>query len=140
MRHLNFENKFHAHARYSNIVTFEFNLDECCVHIEVYYGTKNEAYDIYGAYIYGTYTKSSGSVNGRSHYQSDFDDGYYGIWWCGNAWRIGITSELGQCAGYAGTAEDEKCVHNVGWNWLYWDSQNWIQAGEGLGVRCTGMH
>ena len=117
-----------------------FNLDECCIHIEVYYETKNEAYDS-KSFIYGTYTKLSESVNGRSHYQSDFDDGYYGIWWndC-NQWIIGITSELGQCAGFGYTAEDEKCVHNVGWNWLYSDGQAWQEAGEGLGVRCTGMH
>ena len=140
MRHLNFENKFHAHVRYSNIVTFEFNLDECCVHIEVYYGTKNEAYD-HQSEVYGTYTKLSGSVNGRSHYQSDFDDGYVGIWWSGcNAWMIGWTSDLGQCLGFALTEEDEKCVHNVGWNWLYGTDQGWFEAGEGLGVRCTGMH
>ena len=147
MRHLNFENKFHAHARYSNIVTFEFNLDECCVHIEVYYGTKNEAYD-HKSEVYGTYTKLSGSVNGRSHYQSDFDDGYYGIWWCGQYWMISYTSSLGYCIGYRKTLGlgvsyygiDEKCVHNVGWNWLYWGGQNWFDAGEGLGVRCRGMH
>ena len=53
---------------------------------------------------------------------------------------IGSTSGIGQCTGYAGTFEDEKCVHNVGWNWLYHDGQNWVEAGEGLGVRCTGMH
>ena len=120
-----------------------FNLDECCVHIEVYYKTKNEAYD-YRSEVYGTYTKLSESVNGRSHYQSDFDDGYYGIWWCGNyAWNIGPTSHLGQCFGSALTKEDEKCVHNVGWNWFYSNlakAKAWIEAGEGLGVRCTGMH
>ena len=117
-----------------------FNLDECCIHIEVYYETKNEAYD-YQSEVYGTYTKLSESVNGRSHYQSDFDDGYYGIWWgeC-NVWMISETSHVGQCSGDAYTTEDEKCVHNVGWNWLYGDGQNWFEAGEGLGVRCTGMH
>ena len=82
----------------------------------------------------------SESVNGRSHYQSDFDDGEKGIWWCSGYWIIGITSELGQCSGYAYTAEDEKCVHNVGWNWLYSNlGKAWIETGEGLGVRCTGM-
>ena len=122
-----------------------FLLDECCVHIEVYYETKNEAYD-HQSEVYGTYTKLSESVNGRSHYQSDFDDGYYGIWWgeC-NAWMISSAS-VGQCTGLAYTAEDEKCVHIMGedfwlyWNWLYSDGQNFIEAGEGLGVRCTGMH
>ena len=116
-----------------------FNLEECCVHIEVYYETKNEAYDNQ-YYVYGTYTKLSESVNGRSHYQSDFDDGYYGIWWCGDTWRIGKTSKFGQCKSYAKTTKNEKCVHNVGWNWLYHDDQTWVEAGEVLGVRCTGMH
>ena len=119
-----------------------FNLDECCVHIEVYYETKNEAYDN-EYFIYGTYTKLSESVNGRSHYQSDFDDGLYDIYWCGdyNYWMVGYTSKFGLCAGFAVTTEDEKCVHNVGWNWLYADGQGgWFEAGEGLGVRCTGMH
>ena len=45
--------------------------------------------------------------------------------------------DLEECWGYA--HEDEKCVHNVGWNWDYTDGQNWFDAGEGLGVRCTGM-
>ena len=141
MRHLNFENKFHAHVRYSNIVTFEFNLDECCVHIEVYYGTKNEAYD-YQSEVYGTYTKLSESVNGRSHYQSDFDNGAYGIWWCGAFWMISETSNLGTCYGGVGTIADinEKCVHNVGWDWEYADGDAWTLAGEGLGVKCTSKH
>ena len=53
---------------------------------------------------------------------------------------ISQTSHAGQCIGFAATTENEKCVHNVGWNWLYTDDQaQWIEAGEGLGVRCTGM-
>ena len=126
---------------YEILIFVLLNLDECCVHIEVYYGTKNEAYD-HQSEVYGTYTKLSESVNGRSHYQSDFDDGYYGIWWCGQFWMIGYTSKLGQCTGHAYTNEDEKCVHNVGWNWLYndYNVNAWVEAGEGLGVRCTGMH
>ena len=56
---------------------------------------------------------------------------------------ISLNSVIGQCSGYAYIAEDEKCVHNVGWNWLYVTDQgwDWIEAGEGLGVRCiTGMN
>ena len=49
-----------------------FNL-ECCVHIEVYYETKNDAYN-YQSQVYGNYTKLSESVNGRSHYQSETED------------------------------------------------------------------
>ena len=120
-----------------------FNLDECCVHIEVYYETKNEAYD-YQSEVYGTYTKLSESVNGRSHYQSDFDDGEVGklgVWWCADysVWMIGPTSVLGQCQGFAYNTEDVQCPQNAEWNWFYTDGQAWVEAGEGLGVKCRGM-
>ena len=86
----------------------------------------------------------SESVNGRSHYQSDFNDGQIGIWWCGEYWMISETSHIGQCTGLASTIYgiDEICVHNVGWNWEYvdYDVGAWNEAGQGLGVRCTGMH
>jgi len=86
-------------------------LVQCCDHIKVYNDT--EAYANKSS-IYGTYTKMSESVNGRNHYQSDFNDGYYGIWWCGDSWRIGKTSvlKLGECLSFAKTSEDEKCVND----------------------------
>ena len=126
-----------------------FILDECCVHIEVYYETKNEAYENQFQ-VYGTYTKLSETVNGHSHYQSDFDGGGFGIWWCYDDymslsyWTISDTIDLGECLGYVGSISGilEKCVHNVGWNWEYVDeySNAWMEAGEGLGIRCIGMH
>ena len=126
---------------YEMLMFVFFHIDECCVHIEVYYQTLNEAYDNQ-SHVYGIYTKMSGSVNGRSHYQSDFDNGAFGIWWCSslstNAWMISESSYHGQCTGYAAAAEDVKCPENVGWNWFYTDNQGWFAAEEGLGVYCTG--
>ena len=82
-----------------------------------------------------------GVLNGRSHYRSDFDWGKFGIWWCGNFWMIG-TSKLGTCGGVAYNGQDETCVHNVGWNWKYSNviTKGWIEAGEGLGVKCKGYN
>ena len=113
-------------------------LDECCAQIEVYYQTEIEA----PGYIYGTYTKMSESVNGRSHYQSDFGVGKLDIWWCVDykVWMLGPTSVLGQCQGFAYTAEDVQCPQNVGWNWFYTDGQGWIEAGEDFGVKCTSRN
>ena len=119
-----------------------FHLDECCAHFEVYYQTKNEAYDNQD-HVYGNYTKMSGTVNGRSHYQSDFDveGAKVGIWWCSDysVWMIGQYSDLGECIGFAGGNKDVECPQNVGWNWIYYDGQAWVEAGEGLGVKCRGM-
>ena len=118
-----------------------FNLDGCCTQVEVYYQTQNDAYDKYSE-VYGTYTKLSDLVNGFSHYQSDFDNGAYGIWWCGEFWMFDETSSLGTCVGLVGTIADidEKCVHNVGWDWEYADGDEWILAGEGFGIKCTSMY
>ena len=104
----------------------------------------NEAYDYFydnQNYLYGKYTKLSENKNGRSHYQSDFAGGKYGIWWCGNSWSISLSSNLGQCDGYVTTTEDEECVENVGWNWLWNDGQGkaWHEAGEGLAVKCSSF-
>ena len=119
-----------------------FNLDECCVNIKVYYEIKNEAY-YYQSMLYGTYTKLLEGVNGCSHYQSDFNDGGFGIWSCGATWQIDFNEFVGNCTGYAYAFNtDVKCAHNVGWLWSYWnyEAEAFSEAGKGLGVVCTGMH
>ena len=85
-------------------------------------------------YIYSTnFTKLSGSVNGRSSYQAHLYGGYFGIWWCGSVWIIGLYSEIGQCKGYVYSINTEDCVHNVGWDWMYYNGFAFVEAGEGLG-------
>ena len=119
-----------------------FILDTCCIHIEVYYQIKMDA-SFKQSEVYGTYTKS-GSVNGYSSYQSDFNNGAFGIWRCGAFWVISRIKNIGTCVGNVATIADidEKCVHYVGWDWKYhdWEDWAWKVAGEGLGVKCTGMH
>ena len=80
-------------------------------------------------------------INGRSYYKKD--DGTYSIWWCGKQgiWYIGSDSYKGQCIGFISSREIDQCVHDVGYNWEYFDSSStnngkWFKAGEGLLVSC----
>ena len=53
---------------------FSFYLGTCCKTVEVYYATRNAAYDSQSK-IFGSYTVSSEKVNGRYFYQSDYENG-----------------------------------------------------------------
>ena len=79
-------------------------------------------------------------VNNQSSYQSDFFDGIYGIWLSDcNIWFIGDITSKGQCNGKARAKPNstEECIENVGWNWDYLNGVGeWIEAKEGLGVKC----
>ena len=113
-------------------------LGECCTRIEVYYKNKTKAYERRPE-IYGSYTRVIGDdVNDHYYYQSNFANGYYGIWFCGTKWYIGtISTSKGKCQGRASSnIYTDKCVHDIGFDWKYWDSPNWLHAGDGLAVKC----
>ena len=111
-------------------------LVECCTRVEVYYKNKTKAYET-NHEIYGSYTRVFGDdVNDHYYYRSNFDNGYYGIWFCGTKWYIGKANK-GECAGYANSNfNTDKCVHDIGFDWKYFDSPNLSDAGEGLAVKC----
>ena len=104
--------------------------------MEVYYSTKNAAYDSQSK-IFGLYTTSSEKVNGRYFYQSNFENGKYGIWLCGSEreWYISDNYYKGQCFGNARSQSTNFCLEEIGWNFLYFDN-SWKNAKEGLGIRC----
>ena len=112
-------------------------LGECCIRVEVYYKNKTKAYER-NPQIYGHFTRVIGDdVNDRYYYQSNFANGYQGIWYCGRYWSIGASTSKGKCEGPAySNFNTDKCVHDIGFDWSYWDSPNWPDAGEGLAVKC----
>ena len=112
-------------------------LGECCTRVEVYFKNKTKAYETQSA-IYGSYARVTGNdVNDHYYYQSNFANGFYGIWFCGNNWDIGEESDKGKCIGAANSnSNTDKCVHNIGFDWKYADRTVWSDAGEGLAVKC----
>ena len=102
--------------------------------MEVYYSTKNAAYDSQSN-IFGSYSVSNDYVNGRYFYQSDFENGKYGIWCCGNKWYLSYLSDKGNCRGLARTSSTNFCLEEIGWNWDY-SNNGFHNAEEGLGIRC----
>ena len=103
--------------------------------MEVYYSTKNVAYDSHSN-IYGSYSVTNEKVNDRYFYQSDFENGKYGIWWCGIEWFVSYLSSKGICRGLARSSSTKFCLEEIGWNWEYVDSGSFQNAKEGLGIRC----
>ena len=104
--------------------------------VEVYYSTKTAAYDSHSK-IFGYYTVSSETVNDRYFYQSNFENGKYGIWWCGRVWSIAEVHLRGQCIGNAGSLSSNFCLEEIGWNWEYaYGYASLKKAKEGLGIRC----
>ena len=88
--------------------------------------------------MYGSYTRIIGDdVNDRFYYQSNFADGYHGIWFCGKTWFISKSSEDGKCIGSAhSNVNTNKCVHDIGFDWKYSGISDWEYAGDGLAVKC----
>ena len=67
---------------------------ECCENVEVYNSIKN-AFKSPEHEFLGTYIAMPEFINNQYHYQSTFDNGKHGIWWCGFEWQIGnIASNL----------------------------------------------
>ena len=116
-------------------------LGECCARVEVYYKNKTKAYEKESK-IYGSYTRVTGDdVNDRYYYQSNFANGFYGISFCGTAWAIGKDSYKGKCSGYANSNfNTDKCVHDIGFDWKYYGTTDWDDAGEGLAMKCLYEH
>lgn len=116
---------------------FFYFLGECCTRVEVYFKNKTKAYEVQSN-IYGSYTRVIGDdVNGRYSYQSNFANGYYGIWFCDTDWYIYRHSDKGKRLGYAySKLNTDKCVHNIGFDWKYADGSVFADAGEGLAVKC----
>ena len=97
----------------------------------------NEIYTKF-SFVYGNYTMSPSLINGRTYYISDFNNGKYGIWWCieKNQWVIGTTFVKGTCVGFIYTNEMNVCINNIGYKWLYLDSEKWFMAGDSLKILC----
>ena len=114
-------------------------LDECCTRVEVYFKNKTKAYERQSR-IYGSYTRVIGDdVNDHYYYQSNFANGYFGIWICGNKWHIGQPSDIRKCQGLAhSNYNTDKCVHDIAFDWKYYDPSvtGWPDAGEGLAAKC----
>ena len=105
----------------------------------MYYKNKTKAYEKQFE-IYGSYTRVFGDdVNDRYYYQSNFANGYNGIWFSCTKWLIGSDSKRhkGKCVGRAkSNYSSDKCVHEIDFDWKYSDFPNWPNAGEGLSVKC----
>ena len=116
-------------------------LGECCTRVEVYYKNKTKAYETNTA-IYGSYTRVIGDdVSDHYHYRSNFANGFFGIWFCGNNWIIGKHSDKGKCTGSAhSNINTDKCVHDITVDWKYANVTIWSDAGEGLAVKCLYEH
>ena len=114
-------------------------LGECCTRVEVYYKNKTKAYEKHSK-IYGPYTRVIGEdVKGHFFYKSNFGNGQYDIWNCGTRWWIGKEENEGRCSGIANSNfNTDKCVHDVGFDWVFSDGKigQWTIAGEGLAVKC----
>ena len=114
-------------------------LGECCTRVEVYYKNKTKAFER-RPQIYGSYTRVfDEDVNDRYYYQSNFANGYYGIWFCDTKWFIGLYTSKSKCQGFANSNFNiDKCVHEIGFDWTYSDLSvvGWPDAGDGLAVKC----
>ena len=71
------------------------------------YKTLADAYVDHG-HLFGTYTISEGSVNGKEYYEDDYGNG---IWWYKNKWYIGHVDKKGTADGYLYSKLDMDCVH-----------------------------
>ena len=108
-------------------------MNYCQDGIEVYYGTETQPYPY--TPIYGHYELQPFDVNERPY----FKKGRHGLWWDGvGNWVIGTDSSKGQSIGYAFYAKDVFCPHQLEseWNWILFDGNNLINAGEDLGINC----
>ena len=120
-----------------------FCLDNCnCQRIEVYSPTHMK-YD-YVPKIFGFYGAKF-DWNGRAFYASEYAGGYYGIWWCGDAWWIGDPDkDKGKCRGYGYDHDHQKttCPQSLsGYTWSLLFRINghltFRNVGNGLKIRCV---
>ena len=112
---------------------------QCCSKIEIYYKTKTKAFTKYWAF-YGIYTRVN-NENDHYVYRDTFANGFLGIWFCGTDWYIGQYSSRGNCLGFVNSDNNTNtCVHDIGFNWKYFDSPNWTDADESLSAKCLNEH
>ena len=120
-----------------------FCLDNCnCQRIEVY-SPGHMKYD-YVPKIFGFYGAKF-DWNGRAFYASEYAGGYYGIWWCGDAWWIGDPDkDKGKCRGYGYDHDHQKttCPQSLsGYTWsLAFRINGHVTlkpVGNGLKIRCV---
>ena len=119
-----------------------FCLDNCnCQRIEVY-SPSHMKYN-YQPQIFGFYSPKF-NWNGKAFYESEYGGGYYGIWWCGSAWWIGLPSDRGQCRGYGYDHDHQRttCPQSLsGYTWsLAFRINGHVTlkpVGNGLKIRCV---
>ena len=115
-----------------------FCLDNCnCQRIEVY-SPSHMKYN-YQPQIFGFYSPKF-NWNGKAFYESEYGGGLFGIWWCGDAWWIGLSGGEGQCAGvaYDVKLQNTRCPQVLaGHTWFLYNHKGWKPAGKGLTVRCV---
>ena len=112
---------------------------QCCSKIEIYYKTKTKAFTKYWAF-YGIYTRVN-NENDHYVYRDTFANGFLGIWFCGTDWYIGQYSSKGDCLGFVNSNNNTNtCVHDIGFNWKYFNPPNWSDADESLSAKCLNEH
>ena len=90
--------------------------------------------------IFGLYSREVKKIKGKSFYRSEDYNGRIGIWWCGDAWWIGLSGGEGQCAGvaYDVKLQNTRCPQVLaGHTWFLYYHKGWKPAGKGLTVRCV---
>ena len=125
------------------LLFFKFETGQCCSKIEIYYKRKTKAFTKYWAF-YGIYTRvNNENVNDRYLYRDTFANGFLGIWFCGTDWYIGQYSSrgTGNCLGFVNSNNNTNtCVHDIGFNWKYFNQPNWSDADESLSAKCFNRH
>ena len=119
-----------------------FCLDNCnCQRIEVY-SPGHMKYD-YQPQIFGFYSPKF-NWNGKAFYESEYGRGLFGIWWCGDAWWIGLPRDRGQNRGYGYDHNGQKttCPQSLsGYTWSLLFRINghltFRNVGNGLKIRCV---
>ena len=94
--------------------------------------------------IFGLYSREVQKIKGKSFYRSEDYNGRIGIWWCGDAWWIGLPSDRGQCRGYGYDHDHQRttCPQSLsGYTWsLAFRINGHVTlkpVGNGLKIRCV---
>ena len=94
--------------------------------------------------IFGLYSREVQKIKGKSFYRSEDYNGRIGIWWCGDAWWIGLPRDRGQNRGYGYDHNGQKttCPQSLsGYTWSLIFKINghleWRHVGNGLKIRCV---
>merc|ERR1712150_6851 len=87
----------------------------CSYKVEVKCSTCNKGSHVANPEIYGYYyAKSSGTVNGKVHWESG--DGNYAIWYgTYGRWNVGTIGDLGANKSWAYVSSTADCPNSPGW-------------------------